>query len=190
MTHVTILFIVTWLPQFSGVEMKRNSLAERYCPIARSAVELVDAWTFVVLREMFLNNRKFDGLQQQTGMSPRSLAIRLGQLVEAGILERRPYCEAPLRNEYHLTAKGLELWPVVIALKQWGDKWVGPWGRSGLPLQLEHKGHAHTLTLQWTCGECGESVSANSATAHMSDKLKHERASLAAQKSSRTRSKG
>ena len=167
--------------------MKRSSLADRFCPIARSASELADAWTFVILREIFLGNRKFDGLLLQTGMSPRSLTMRLDSLVESSVLERKPYSEAPPRHEYHLTEKGIDLWPVLIALKQWGEKWSGPWGRGGFPIKLTHIGHEHELSLQWVCKECGEPVDASSGTVHMSSKMKQERTLMANQRTPKVR---
>ena len=104
--------------------MKRSTLAERHCPVARAAEQLVDAWSFVILRELFLGNRRFEGLRQHTGMSPRSLSLRLGRLVEHGVLEKRALEESPAFFEYRLTPKGLDLWPVMVTLRQWGDRRV------------------------------------------------------------------
>lgn len=158
--------------------MKRSSLPDRYCSLARASAVLSDSWTFMVLREIFLSNRRFDGIQAQTGMSPRSLTSRLGALLEANILLRTPYQAAPLRHEYRLTEKGLELWPVVVALRQWGDKWTGPWPREGPPLQLMHKGHDHALELQMVCATCGEAVTARSAQVHLRRHARLERQAM------------
>jgi DNA-binding HxlR family transcriptional regulator len=145
--------------------MKRSSLSERHCAIARGGAELIDAWTFMILRELFLGNNRFDGLQKQTGMSPRSLTIRLKHLVEADILEKVAYQQAPARHDYRLTNKGIELWPVVTALKQWGDEWHGPWGKEGPPVQLIHKGEDHPLKIRMVCDTCGQAVSAHDSQA-------------------------
>ena len=141
--------------------MKRQDLSTVYCPIARSGAELTDAWTFLILRELFLSNRTFDGIRRQTGMSPRSLSLRLSSLIEAGILERRAPADKPRKSVYKLTQKGLELWPVLIALKQWGDKWTGPWEDDISPVTVMHKGRGHELTLRHVCAHCGEDVSAH-----------------------------
>lgn len=159
--------------------MKRSTLADRYCSIARAGAQLVDAWTFVVLREVFLANRRFDGLQVQTGMSPRSLSLRLNALVEEGILERVPYSERPVRHEYRATAKGLALWPVVVALKQWGDDWAGPWGRGGPPLEIEHRGRGHRMRVRLVCETCGEPVDARSGHVHIGPAMARERRAMA-----------
>lgn len=158
--------------------MKRSSLSGRHCSIARASAELVDSWSFVILREVFLSNRRFDGLQAQTSMSPRSLTLRLTALLKTGILERKAYSQLPPRYEYRLTDKGLDFWPVMIALKQWGDKWTGPWGSAGPPLQLTHNGHEHTLEPGMVCVTCGESVDARSATIHMSKPMLREREAM------------
>ena len=122
----------------------------------------MDAWTFVILREVFLGNRRFESLRLHTGMSPRSLALRLGKLVEHDILEKRPCGDAPGFHEYRLTPKGLDLWPVMVMLRQWGERWAGPWGRSGAPLKLVHRDHGHDLHAVLRCVECGEPVNARS----------------------------
>jgi len=130
----------------------------------------------MVLRELFLGNHRFDGILQQTGMSPRSLTLRLKHLIDADILEKKPYQQAPLRYDYRLTAKGLELWPVLVTLKQWGDKWHGPWTQDEPPVQLVHKEAGHPMRVQLTCTECGEPVSAHQSTARLSSEFAQDRA--------------
>lgn len=159
--------------------MKRSTLSDRYCSIARSSAELTDAWSFVILREVFLGNSRFDGLQAQTGMSPRSLTLRLGDLVEVGVLKRVEYHQSPARYEYRPTSKGRELWPVLVALKQWGDKWSGPWENDEPPLVLHHKDRDHRLELGFVCKACGEMVDAHSSVISMSSCMAAERDELA-----------
>ena len=99
--------------------MKRStSAAEHACPVARSAAQLVDAWPYLILRELFLGNRRFEGRRTHTGMSPRSLTLRLALLLEEGILEKTPLPDQPHLHEYRLTPKGLDLWPVMMTLRQ------------------------------------------------------------------------
>lgn len=167
--------------------MKRSTLAERHCPVARAAEQLVDAWSFVILRELFLGNRRFEGLRQHTGMSPRSLSLRLGRLVEHGVLEKRALEESPAFFEYRLTPKGLDLWPVMVTLRQWGDRWGGPWGRTGVPLKLLHRGRGHELRAQLTCAECGEPVDARSAEVEATPAALRERAAFAARQKAGSR---
>ncbi|MBY6163027.1 helix-turn-helix transcriptional regulator [Mameliella alba] len=144
--------------------MRRNELSEEYCSIARAGADIADAWTFLILRELFLSNRSFEGLRRQTGMAPGSLTQRLTSLEEAGILRRDAPEGKPRKAQYVLTEKGLDLWPVVIALKQWGDKWFGPWQDGLPPVSLEHRGRDHPLIVQTVCACCGEPVTAMDST--------------------------
>ncbi len=161
--------------------MKRSSIADRNCPVARAAGQLTDAWTFVILRELFLGNRRFESLRLHTGMSPRSLTLRLNQLVEQGILDKLPVKDAPTFLEYRLTPKGLDLWPVIVTLRQWGERWAGPWGRGGVPLKLMHRGHDHALHAQLVCADCGEPVDARSGHVQAAPAALREREAFAAE---------
>lgn len=160
--------------------MKRSEIAEQPCPVGRAAAQLVDAWTFVILRELFLGTRRFEGLRLHTGMSPRSLSLRLARLVDEGILEKRPCADAPAAHEYRLTEKGLGLWPVLVTLRQWGERWGGPWRRSGVPMKLAHRGRGHALRVQLVCAECGEPVDARSSEVQAGPGALAQRAAFAA----------
>jgi DNA-binding HxlR family transcriptional regulator len=161
--------------------MKRNKIADEHiCPVARGAAQLADAWTFLILRELFLGNRRFEGLRTHTGMSPRSLTLRLGQLVEDGIVAKHALAAEPHRHDYRLTAKGLALWPVLMTLRQWGEQWAGPWPETGPPLALQHRGHAHALTVALHCRTCGEPVDAHAAHVHATPEALQARAEFAA----------
>ena len=140
--------------------MRKAELSEEYCSIARAGAQIGDAWTFLILRELFLSNRSFEGLRQQTGMSPASLSQRLVALEQAEVLLRKTPGDKPRKAQYILTQKGLELWPVVVAIKQWGDKWFGPWDGDTPPVSLEHKGCGHPLVVETVCGSCGQAVRA------------------------------
>ena len=147
--------------------MKRSSLAERPCPVARASAQLVDAWSFVILRELYFGNRRFEGLRQHTGMSPRSLALRLAWLVEQRILEKAACKDAPAFMEYRLTPKGLDLWPVMVMLRQWGERWGGAPAAS-IP-RLMHRGRGHELVPVLSCRTCGEQVDARSGEVHFTE---------------------
>ncbi|MBL8359831.1 MAG: helix-turn-helix transcriptional regulator [Rubrivivax sp.] len=160
--------------------MKRSEIAEQPCPVGRAAAQLVDAWTFVILRELFLGNRRFEGLRLHSGMSPRSLSLRLARLVDEGILEKVPCRDTPAVHEYRLTEKGLELWPVLVTLRQWGERWGGPWRRGGVPMKLMHRGRGHALRAQMVCAECGEPVDARSSEVLSEPGALQQRAAFAA----------
>ena len=94
--------------------------------------------------------------------SPRdTLAARLRTLTGAGILQRRKYCEHPARFEYHLTDAGRDLYPVIVTLMRWGDKYLA--GQDGPPLVLRHH-CGHRLTAEVVCQACGEPLHARDAT--------------------------
>ncbi len=129
----------------------------RACSIARTLDIVGEKWALLAVREVFLGNRKFDEMVHRTGAPRDTLAARLRTLVAAGILERRPYCERPARYEYHLTAAGRDLYPVIVTLMRWGDKYLA--GEQGPPLVLRHH-CGHQLTAQLVCQACGEPLHA------------------------------
>src|SRR4051812_15920954 len=95
---------------------------DQHCSIARALEVLGDRWTLLVIRDAFLGVRRFDDFQRDLGVARNVLTDRLGRLVEEGVLERVRYQERPERSEYRLTEKGLDLWPVTMALLRWGGR--------------------------------------------------------------------
>jgi DNA-binding HxlR family transcriptional regulator len=105
--------------------MSWNDPCDSVCPVDQVLTMVGDRWTLLIMRELMLGVHRFDGLQAQTGMSSHLLAERLRALESHGLLERRLYEERPKRYEYHATAKGLELDPVLMLLRSLGRKWHG-----------------------------------------------------------------
>jgi len=104
--------------------MLKRDYEGQVCSIAR-ALELVgDRWTLLVIRDVVLGNRRFDQLLTSLGVASNVLTDRLTRLVAEGILERVRYSERPERFEYRLTEKGRELGVPLLALMQWGDRYV------------------------------------------------------------------
>ena len=118
---------------------------------------LQEVGTSLILREAFFGVRRFDDFQRTLGISRSVLARRLKTLVEHGILDRRRYQERPERFEYRLTESGLELYPVFLAMKAWGDRWLGDDGDS---IVLHHDLCGHITNPQMTCDHCGQPVKA------------------------------
>lgn len=102
--------------------MQRTSFAAMECPIARAVDALGEWWSLLILRDAFLGRARFDEFQASLGIAPNMLARRLKQLVAAGLLERRPYAQRPLRHEYRLTPLGQDTFPVLVALGAWGSR--------------------------------------------------------------------
>jgi DNA-binding HxlR family transcriptional regulator len=105
--------------------MRAAELAEQNCSIARPAALLGDRWTLVILRQAFNGTKRFEDFQGALGISRSLLSERLGRLVEAGVLRREPYKdEVRTRDRYRLTQMGLDLYPVLMALREWGDRYL------------------------------------------------------------------
>jgi DNA-binding HxlR family transcriptional regulator len=134
----------------------------RVCSIARTLEVVGEKWALLAVREVFLGNRRFDEMVRRTGAPRDTLAARLRTLVDAGILERRLYCEHPQRHEYRLTPAGRDLYPVVLTLLRWGDDHLA--GDDGPPMVLRHHDH-HPLVTEVVCHTCGEVVDAREVVA-------------------------
>lgn len=143
--------------------MRRTSFADMHCSIAQSLEVVGEWWTLLILRDAFLGVRRFDDFVERLGISRNVLTVRLTGLVAAGILESRPYDEARGRCDYVLTAKGRALWPVMTALRQWGDEWI--FGSGDEPLLIEHRTCGCITTARMTCSACGEELDARSVRA-------------------------
>jgi DNA-binding HxlR family transcriptional regulator len=150
--------------------MRWRDIGEQNCSIARSLSVIGDRWTLLVLREAFLRTRRFEDFQSHLGATRHVLANRLQKLVEHGILERIAYRERPPRSEYKLTEKGLELYPVIVSLLGWGDRWMA--GADGPPVELVHRACGHRMLPVHTCPECGERIGARDVTAQLSPSLR------------------
>lgn len=132
--------------------MKWKDVDTLPCSIARSLSVVGDRWTLLILRSAFLRTRRFDDFQKQIGLTRHRLTDRLTRLVELGVLEKRPYQQRPVRHEYRLTEKGRDLYPLLLALVRWGDKWMDD-GR-GPPVLHQHKTCGHLFHPETVCSEC------------------------------------
>jgi DNA-binding HxlR family transcriptional regulator len=133
------------------------SVQPRECSVARTLEVVGEKWALLAVREVFLGNARFDEMVRRTGAPRDTMAARLRALVGSGILERRQYSEHPARFEYQLTQAGRDLYPVILTLMQWGDRYLA--GPAGPPLEVEHR-CGHRLSTQLVCEACGDPVSA------------------------------
>ena len=122
------------------------------CSIAASLEVIGDRWTMLILREAFRGTRRFDHFQRDLGLARNLLADRLNRLVEHGVFHKVPYQERPVRFEYRLTPKGVDLSPSLVALMRWGDRWVV--GEAGPPVVLIHDACASPVDQEFICWEC------------------------------------
>lgn len=140
-----------------GGDMRHTDLADEPCSISRSLALLGDRWTLVVLKQAFAGTRRFDDFQRSLGIARSRLAERLDRLVEHGVLERAEYFDRRTRLEYRLTDKGHALYPVLMALRSWGDAYLAP---DGPPLTYQHVGCGGDVEVAVGCGACGAPLSA------------------------------
>ena len=121
-----------------------------------------DWWSLLIVRDAFLGVRRFDDFHARLGIPRNTLNQRLSHLVGAGILQRTPYQDRPLRHEYRLTDKGRDLFHVITAMRQWGDRWAAP---DGPPLRIRHNACGRIVKAVPTCSHCGERLDLRSVTA-------------------------
>ena len=121
------------------------------CSIARTLSVVGEKWTLLILREAFYGVRRFDDFHSALGCARNLLATRLKTLVENGLLERVVYQvdKGRSRHEYRLSDKGRELFPAVVALMQWGDRWTAD--GTGPPVELFHRDCGEPVTAQLIC---------------------------------------
>jgi DNA-binding HxlR family transcriptional regulator len=135
--------------------MERKSFADMHCSVAQCLEVVGEWWSLLIVRDAFLGVTRFDELQQRLGISRNVLGQRLTRLVDAGVLAKVSYSEHPPRYDYRLTDKGRDLWPVITAMRQWGDRYAAP---DGPPLQVVHRDCGHISDAQVVCSACGEPI--------------------------------
>jgi DNA-binding HxlR family transcriptional regulator len=141
-----------------------NYTAEN-CSIRRSLEIVGERWTLLVLREAFYGVRRFDDFIRMLGCPRDALSARLNTLVDEGILRREPYREPGrrVRDEYRLTEKGLELFPALLALMEWGDRWTAD--PSGPAVEVTHRDCGAPITMTMTCARGHGPLSVRDAAA-------------------------
>lgn len=140
-------------PNLSG----QNTLSvDRFCSVARTVEILSDAWMFLVLRESFFGARRFEHFQSRLQLPRNTLVIRLNKLTELGLMVKVGYSAGQTRFEYRLSDQGRDLYPTMLALMQFGDRWLS--GNEPPPLQLIHKTCGKESFAQVDCSSCHTSI--------------------------------
>ncbi|GAB3654110.1 helix-turn-helix domain-containing protein [Actinocorallia lasiicapitis] len=140
--------------------MRYDDLAELPCSITRPLVVLGDRWTLLILKASFTGIRRFNAFQAELGISKSRLLDRLARLVEHGILDKRQADDGD-HTEYRLTAKGHDLYPVLMAIRDWGDAHMAP---DGPPVHYRHRGCTGEAHVRLLCEDCENPVTARDIT--------------------------
>ena len=117
--------------------MPRENIEDLNCTLANTLNLIGEWWTILIIREAIYGNRRFEDFQKQLGIARNILTDRLNKLCDSGILERIPVKEGAKRHQYKITTMGRDLYPALIALTQWGDRWLCP--SDGVPIKLTER---------------------------------------------------
>jgi DNA-binding HxlR family transcriptional regulator len=143
--------------------MKHDELEQVYCSVARTWALLGERWTMLILRECFRGHRRYDDFKSKLELGSNVLNDRLRLLTEEGVLERAVYQQRPVRHEYRLTQKGQDLYPVLLSLMGWGDKYKN----EVPPVKLVHRSCGHEAAPAMTCAHCGQPLKWREMTAEL-----------------------
>jgi DNA-binding HxlR family transcriptional regulator len=150
-------------PPRPGRNTRRASDANRFMlgrpsSVSRALQIIGDKWSFMVVREAFFGNRRYDRIQSELGIAPNILTDRLSRLVAQGVFHRRLYQQGPERYEYLLTDMGRDLYGPFVAMLAWGDRWLS---KGKLPLLLRHIKCGHDFHASVICDKCHQPIVAS-----------------------------
>lgn len=129
------------------------------CSVERALGVVSEPWTFLVLREAWFGQRRFGDFVETLGIPRGTLSKRLEHLVAEGLFKKVEYQSRPPRHEYRLTARGADLYPPMIVMLRWGDRWLA--GDAGPPLLLHHRVCGHRSAADVACSRCRETIHAS-----------------------------
>jgi DNA-binding HxlR family transcriptional regulator len=140
--------------------MERKSFAGMGCSVAQCLETVGDSWTMLIVRDAFNGVTRFDDFRDNLAMPRNTLRDRLARLVESGVLAKVPYSDHPPRYDYLLTDTGRDLWPVLTAMRQWGDQH----GRPDGPIRMAHAHCQAPASTVIICESCGDQLSHSDVT--------------------------
>ncbi|QYE36731.1 helix-turn-helix transcriptional regulator [Polymorphobacter sp. PAMC 29334] len=154
---------VGWMaPIYSRRRQQRASSGVATSLLEDAAQLMGDRWASLIMRSIFTGIRRFDEIRRDTAIATNILAERLAWLTSAGIIRQHQYAAGPARSEYRVTRKGVDYYPALLLLLQWGDKYYC--SPEGPPVRLTHKPCGHELGTVVTCSACHEPVVAHDVT--------------------------
>lgn len=152
-----------------------SEASDTLCPVARSQVVVGDRWAVLIVRELFMGNRRFDSLLAQSQATPQMLSARLKRLEADGMIQRNRYMDKPPRYEYELTEMGRAFYPVILALREWGETWCKS-PDEGVAVRYTHLTCGHDAGIGTVCHACGEPLRREDLKAELSPSYAQERA--------------
>jgi DNA-binding HxlR family transcriptional regulator len=133
--------------------MRKENFRHLECSLARSLDVIGEWWSLLIIRDLFYGMNTFDMLCQDLGIARNILADRLKKLTDRGIIQKQHDATKSRKQSYRLTGKGTDLFPIIMALAAWGDKWESP---NGPPIIFKHKPDGHAAKPGIICTCCGE----------------------------------
>jgi DNA-binding HxlR family transcriptional regulator len=149
-----------YTPAKTGRNTRRASDGNRFLlgrpsSVSRALQIIGDKWSFMVVREGFFGNRRYDKILTELAIAPNILTDRLNRLVSSGVLFRRKYQSSPDRYEYLLTDMGRDLYAPFITMLRWGDRWLA---KGKPPLLLTHLTCGHDFHASVNCDRCKKTI--------------------------------
>jgi DNA-binding HxlR family transcriptional regulator len=132
-----------------------RAYTQQACSIARTLEVVGDRWTLLIVRDALRGTTRFEDFRKSLGVAHNVLSDRLSRLTTEGVLERRRYQTRPDRYDYHPTEKAVDLWPVLMSLLLWGDRYLAT---DGPPVLTRHRECGGALTARFTCAACGATL--------------------------------
>lgn len=156
-------------PVYSRRRQQRQSPETATSLMDEAAQLMGDRWASLIMRSIFTGLNRFDEIRQDTAIATNILSERLRWLESIGVVRQRPHPSTPSRNEYRLTRKGVEYYPVLLMLMRWGDRYyVSP---EGPPVILFHKDCGKALDPQVVCSACRQPIAPEDVTYEVRDKV-------------------
>ncbi|MDA8102606.1 MAG: helix-turn-helix domain-containing protein [Nitrospiraceae bacterium] len=141
--------------------MPRKSEREMYESAIAKTLEIVgDWWTLLIIRDALLGVKRFDDFHSHLGIARNILSARMKKLVDAGLMEKRLYVDRPARYEYILTPKGKDIFIMLSAIREWGERWY--YGNQDLPTRVTHTACGGETDTEVRCKSCGEVIASMS----------------------------
>ncbi|MGF6720862.1 DNA-binding HxlR family transcriptional regulator [Paraburkholderia sp. GAS41] len=154
------------------------AMNDTLCPVARSQAVIGDKWAVLIVRELFMGNRRFDSLLAQSQATPQMLSARLKRLEADGMIQRKRYMDKPPRYEYELTEMSRAFYPVILALREWGETWCKSRGED-IAVRYTHISCGHDAGVGTVCEACGKPLKRSDLKAELSPSYAQERAERA-----------